>query len=181
MALAFYSYIRFYKLRYSCAFLFPSSSHRRTDAWPLQRVHSPVVDVDVPHRSLPLPHHLLQDGRSLRFHGGRNCCRCRSLELAGRSPRVEDGKSLFFSPFSPLTSCSLRQQEVVAKHFLARVLGLIVIPAIVYLFWFWVHFAVLTRSGTGDEFMSPAFQQTLADSPLTALAEGASFRFLPSV
>lgn len=42
-----------------------------------------------------------------------------------------------------------------------------------YLFWFWVHFAVLTHSGTGDDFMSPAFQQTLLDSPLTALAEGA--------
>lgn len=58
------------------------------------------------------------------------------------------------------------------KHFAARTFGLIVVPAIVYLFWFWVHFAVLTKSGTGDEFMSPAFQQTLEDSPLTALAEG---------
>ena len=42
----------------------------------------------------------------------------------------------------------------------------------VYLFWFWVHFTVLTKSGTGNDFMSPAFQQTLQDSPLTALAEG---------
>ncbi|GAA5878788.1 hypothetical protein JCM16303_007182 [Sporobolomyces ruberrimus] len=61
--------------------------------------------------------------------------------------------------------------EHVMKHFLARAFGLIIVPAIVYLFWFWVHFAVLTKSGTGDEFMSPGFQQTLEDSPLTALAE----------
>ncbi|GAA5970820.1 hypothetical protein JCM11641_004467 [Rhodosporidiobolus odoratus] len=61
--------------------------------------------------------------------------------------------------------------EHVTRHFLARVLGLIVVPACVYLFWFYVHFAVLVKSGTGDEFMSPAFQQTLLDSPLTALAE----------
>ena len=60
------------------------------------------------------------------------------------------------------------------KHFAARAVGLIVVPAIVYLFWFWVHFAVLTKSGTGDDFMSPAFQQTLLDSPLMLNSEGAS-------
>ena len=60
------------------------------------------------------------------------------------------------------------------KHFAARAIGLIVVPAIVYLFWFWVHFAVLTKSGTGDDFMSPAFQQTLLDSPLMLNSEGAS-------
>lgn len=64
-------------------------------------------------------------------------------------------------------------QDYVGRHFFARVVGLILVPACVYLFWFWVHFAVLTRSGSGDDFMSPAFQQTLLDSPLTALAEGA--------
>ena len=50
-------------------------------------------------------------------------------------------------------------------------MGLIVVPAIVYLFWFWVHFKVLNKSGTGDDFMSPAFQQTLKDSPLALAAE----------
>lgn len=63
-------------------------------------------------------------------------------------------------------------QEHVAKHFLARAFGLIFVPAVVYLFWFYVHFAVLNKSGTGDDFMSPAFQQTLQDSPLTLNAEG---------
>lgn len=57
---------------------------------------------------------------------------------------------------------------------MARVLGLIVVPIIVYLFWFWVHFAILIRSGTGDDFMSAAFQKTLHDSPLTLEAYGQS-------
>lgn len=48
------------------------------------------------------------------------------------------------------------------------------LPLVVYLFWFWVHFRVLTHSGTGDDFMSPAFQMTLNNSPLTLNAEGQS-------
>ncbi|KAG9224052.1 hypothetical protein CCMSSC00406_0004332 [Pleurotus cornucopiae] len=48
-----------------------------------------------------------------------------------------------------------------AKHFFARAVGLIVVPLIVYLSFFWIHFAILTHSGPGDTFMSPAFQETL--------------------
>ncbi|CAD6574542.1 MAG: hypothetical protein CYPHOPRED_005451 [Cyphobasidiales sp. Tagirdzhanova-0007] len=59
----------------------------------------------------------------------------------------------------------------VSQHFFARVLGLIIVPAIVYLFWFWVHFRVLSHSGTGDDFMSSSFQETLVGSPLTVDAE----------
>ncbi|KAF8074871.1 glycosyltransferase family 39 protein [Lyophyllum atratum] len=47
------------------------------------------------------------------------------------------------------------------KHFLARAVGLIVVPFIIYLSFFYVHFAILTHSGPGDTFMSPAFQETL--------------------
>ncbi|KAI9749432.1 MAG: hypothetical protein M1815_002539 [Lichina confinis] len=53
------------------------------------------------------------------------------------------------------------------KHFGARVLGLIVVPFMFYLFWFQVHFAVLTRSGPGDDFMTPDFQQTLSDNVMS--------------
>lgn len=52
------------------------------------------------------------------------------------------------------------------RHFAARFYGLIVLPFIIYLYWFYVHFAVLTRSGPGDGFMSGEFQETLGDSPL---------------
>ena len=50
------------------------------------------------------------------------------------------------------------------KHFAARVVGLILVPFFFYLFWFQVHFAVLTRSGPGDEFMTPEFQESLSDN-----------------
>jgi dolichyl-phosphate-mannose-protein mannosyltransferase len=54
------------------------------------------------------------------------------------------------------------------KHFCARAFGLIVMPFIFYLFWFQVHFAVLNRSGPGDDFMSPEFQETLSDNVMLA-------------
>ncbi|TGZ85739.1 family 39 glycosyltransferase [Ascodesmis nigricans] len=52
------------------------------------------------------------------------------------------------------------------KHFFARAFGLIIVPFFFYLFWFQVHFAVLYRSGPGDDFMTPQFQETLADNAL---------------
>ena len=54
------------------------------------------------------------------------------------------------------------------RHFGARVIGLIVVPFLVYLFWFQVHFAILNRSGPGDDFMTPEFQETLGDNVMTA-------------
>ena len=57
-------------------------------------------------------------------------------------------------------------QDPFWRHFAARVIGLILVPAIVYLSFFWVHFAILTHSGTGDSFMSPQFQESLAGNEL---------------
>jgi dolichyl-phosphate-mannose-protein mannosyltransferase len=54
------------------------------------------------------------------------------------------------------------------KHFAARAIGLIIVPFFFYLFWFQVHFAILTRSGPGDDFMTPEFQETLSDNMMTA-------------
>ena len=53
------------------------------------------------------------------------------------------------------------------KHFAARLVGLVIVPFFFYLFWFQVHFAILTRSGPGDDFMTPAFQETLSDNIMT--------------
>ena len=54
--------------------------------------------------------------------------------------------------------------QLFAKHFAARIVGFLIVPFFFYLFWFQVHFAVLYRSGPGDEFMTPAFQETLSDN-----------------
>ncbi|KAF7885063.1 hypothetical protein EAF00_010881 [Botryotinia globosa] len=56
------------------------------------------------------------------------------------------------------------------KHFAARAVALIIVPFLFYLFWFQVHFAILTKSGPGDDFMSPEFQETLSDNAMTANA-----------
>jgi dolichyl-phosphate-mannose-protein mannosyltransferase len=56
------------------------------------------------------------------------------------------------------------------KHFAARAFGLIFVPFLFYLFWFQVHFSILTRSGPGDDFMTPEFQETLSDNLMTANA-----------
>jgi dolichyl-phosphate-mannose-protein mannosyltransferase len=56
------------------------------------------------------------------------------------------------------------------KHFAARTFGLIIVPFFFYLFWFQVHFAILSRSGPGDDFMTPEFQETLSDNLMTANA-----------
>ncbi|CCM01812.1 uncharacterized protein FIBRA_03880 [Fibroporia radiculosa] len=52
------------------------------------------------------------------------------------------------------------------QHFLARAMGLIVLPIIFYLMVFYVHLSILTNTGPGDTFMSPAFQETLRGNEL---------------
>lgn len=61
------------------------------------------------------------------------------------------------------------------KHVLQRLNGLIFAPFVLYLFWFWVHFAILIRSGPGDDFMSSQFQETLSDSPLAREARQVNY------
>ena len=55
---------------------------------------------------------------------------------------------------------------LVVKHFLARVLCLIILPIIVYMVFFWCHLTVLNQSGSGDGFYSSAFQSTLKGNSL---------------
>ncbi|KAI9690739.1 MAG: hypothetical protein M1820_009836 [Bogoriella megaspora] len=61
------------------------------------------------------------------------------------------------------------------KHLGARVIGLIIVPFFFYLFWFQVHFAILSRSGPGDDFMTPEFQETLSDNIMTQQAVGVDY------
>lgn len=61
------------------------------------------------------------------------------------------------------------------KHFAARAVGLVIIPFFLYLFWFQVHFSILTRSGPGDDFMTPEFQETLSDNVMTLQSVGIDY------
>ena len=61
------------------------------------------------------------------------------------------------------------------KHFVARGFALIFVPFLFYLFWFQVHFAILTRSGPGDDFMTPEFQETLSDNAMSAQSVGIQY------
>ncbi|KAI0034479.1 glycosyltransferase family 39 protein [Vararia minispora EC-137] len=69
--------------------------------------------------------------------------------------------------------------DVFWRQFTARAVGLILVPFIVYLSFFWVHFTVLNRSGPGDTFMSPAFQESLVGNEL--LMHSAEIRYLDTV
>jgi dolichyl-phosphate-mannose-protein mannosyltransferase len=71
----------------------------------------------------------------------------------------------------------ISSQEHFWRHFGARAFGLIVIPIIVYLSFFWVHFALLTHSGAGDSFMSPRFQESLIGNEMLMHSIG-NFCFL---
>lgn len=61
------------------------------------------------------------------------------------------------------------------KHLGARIIGFIVVPFLMYLFWFQVHFTILSRSGPGDDFMTPEFQETLSDNLMTQQAVGIDY------
>ncbi|CAF9907876.1 MAG: hypothetical protein GOMPHAMPRED_006009 [Gomphillus americanus] len=67
-----------------------------------------------------------------------------------------------------------------AQHVVSRVVGLIILPFMVYVFSFYIHFLVLANSGPGDAQMSSLFQANLRntevgkDSPLE-LAIGSRF------
>lgn len=52
------------------------------------------------------------------------------------------------------------------KHFSARFLGLIILPVMLYMVYFYIHLQVLNRSGNGDGFYSSAFQSKLIGNSL---------------
>ncbi|KAJ3149087.1 hypothetical protein HDU86_007030 [Geranomyces michiganensis] len=54
-----------------------------------------------------------------------------------------------------------------SRHFAARALCLIFLPLAIYLSFFYIHFAILIKSGPGDAFMSPAFQDGLVGSEVS--------------
>lgn len=59
-------------------------------------------------------------------------------------------------------------QSYTVKHFMARAVCLIAIPAALYMGIFYIHLAVLNHSGPGDGFYSSAFQVSLKGNYLHA-------------
>jgi len=63
-------------------------------------------------------------------------------------------------------------QEYFWRHFTARAVGFIAVPFFIYLSFFYIHFSILTQSGPGDAFMSPAFQETLIGNDMLLNSRG---------
>lgn len=59
----------------------------------------------------------------------------------------------------------------VLGHVLARTVALLVVPALTYLLFFYVHLALLCRSGPHDQIMSSAFQASL-EGGLARITQG---------
>ncbi|CAG9126824.1 unnamed protein product [Plutella xylostella] len=56
--------------------------------------------------------------------------------------------------------------KLTVKHFVGRSVTLIAWPLTLYVFFFWIHLAILNRSGNGDGFYSPGFQACLLNNSL---------------
>lgn len=96
MALSFYSYIRFHKLRYRYA---ASEPHPRSIqlTFRTQRVYEALVDLDAAHWRLLESYHFVQDGRALRLHDSRHGGRYRPLEPPRHQARIDDRASALIS------------------------------------------------------------------------------------
>lgn len=93
-----------------------------------------------------------------------------SCKMVGLLTIMSVGTAVLFDLWNLLDVRRGIAMDHLVRHFMARVVGLIVVPAFVYLFWFWVHFAILIKSGPGDSFMSSQFQETLQGNPMLAQA-----------
>nr|CAD7256108.1 unnamed protein product [Timema shepardi] len=59
-----------------------------------------------------------------------------------------------------------KPMSFVVRHFIARILCLIVLPSLLYILFFYIHLQVLNKSGNGDGFYSSAFQSKLQGNSL---------------
>lgn len=102
---------------------------------------------------------------------GVNLALTMSCKMVGLFTFATIGISVLFDLWNIIDHKRGHSLSYIYKHFFARVFALIILPAFVYLFWFWVHFSILIKSGTGDSFMSSKFQHTLEGSPMLTLAK----------
>lgn len=57
-------------------------------------------------------------------------------------------------------ACVCEQLSVCVQS-VSRVVCLLVVPVLLYVFWFYIHLNLLHRSGPHDQLMSSAFQASL--------------------
>ncbi|XBW37022.1 hypothetical protein QEN19_002602 [Hanseniaspora menglaensis] len=89
-----------------------------------------------------------------------------SIKYVGVFTFIMIGMAVAFNLWQLLDKDAQISDKTLLKHFLLRVQALIVCPFVYYLFWFYLHFKILYKSGPGDDFMSPEFQRTLEESPV---------------
>ncbi|KAJ3251529.1 hypothetical protein HK103_002275 [Boothiomyces macroporosus] len=94
------------------------------------------------------------------------------VKLVGLFTVATVGVATLFDLWEILDIKRNQDVKIFFKHFAARALCLIVLPLVLYLVPFYIHFALLTTSGPGDAFMSLEFQETLAGNVKTAGATG---------
>ncbi|XP_041968999.1 protein O-mannosyl-transferase 2 [Aricia agestis] len=56
--------------------------------------------------------------------------------------------------------------SLTVKHLIGRTITLIIWPSLLYIFFFWIHLTVLSKSGNGDGFYSSGFQARLEGNSL---------------
>lgn len=88
-----------------------------------------------------------------------------SVKFVGLFIVMVVGIQTIFTLWQLLADLSLTMLTI-AKHFLARIALLIVLPVLLYILFFWIHLTVLSKSGTGDGFFSSAFQSQLEGNSL---------------
>jgi len=81
-----------------------------------------------------------------------------------------------------------RPVSYTVKHFMARALGLILVPVVLYVSVFYVHLILLNRSGMSSKAVSPAFQIDFLDGFFGSndtmprdVAYGSKLRFINDV
>ncbi|KAI8607290.1 MIR motif-containing protein, partial [Chytriomyces sp. MP71] len=60
-----------------------------------------------------------------------------------------------------LASDRLFSPSTILRHVFARILCLVVIPSVIYVGVFWIHFALLSSTGNGAKYMTPEVQVSL--------------------
>ncbi|KAL6928877.1 hypothetical protein ACO0SA_002207 [Hanseniaspora valbyensis] len=89
-----------------------------------------------------------------------------SIKYVGVLTFLMIGVAVAFNLWQLLDKNAKISDKTLLKHLLLRVQALIICPFIYYLFWFYLHFQILYKSGQGDNFMSPEFQRNLEESPI---------------